>query len=1509
MMTSRKHPDDEESPSKRRRLLATSQSVPPLPQASHFAGPTPPFPRQHAYRALALYSTLRTLSIPLRLSPMHPYAFLQQLQLPVVGILGNLHVTLLRILLRARLHYTHRKTALASLQRTRKRKSDGQRIVLKATDRLNELNAVTWPLYWDDYVVQTQGSVETEVALDWTLLLYETPTSTLSLSKKTRLTELCLYDDDPDEPPQHPSEDEWSEGGGEREEEIAEQEVIQQTPIVSKQKRATPLILPRQDTPEDTSQDVMDSAQDEIDPGEDQEEAHPMENDEDEEEHEWDGEVVDALDASTLLTDKRARVPTDRFQPPDETIKDTISTSNSPANPPKDPPVDPPTAAPPHDALSDPPADPPAPQQVDVALYLRNALAELQSTATAKDPPGKLASVETLEPSLAALDDFMWRGTKNASLTSVAPIVASGSAENLPSKPVSTDSEEPHFRALRQLRQGVPYHLLSLERKMEIFEYLVDELLQLDWVRHEFTQRQQRSPETLFSPLPTTQDYQDMENEDNCMICGKEGDLLCCDGCPRSIHRECAGVGPHQDLADGDWFCPECSFVDAARHGKLRGGSKAALDWFTKSEVEAVARMTRAEDGTYEDHETPAGDEDESLYLSAYGFVFKRQRFSITRKCHAPLFTHEVERELGSWEESLLSCWPACCLPVKAATSSKLAILFKTRLQDKTLAIPYSYRNLYRNAPAYLSSGKIEESEESELSATYYALCTELIQYLREDTAHTMQLSKKLESSFDHHNPFMPISKFLLALETKLIKAYLIDEKWRTSEDQGKQCWTEKVFYCRSVTRLARLAVELVDAAHYRTFLDTWYACIQQGSPDEKKKQEKAAKPRELYFADVVPDVALLADSEMWNDCPIGSISVLLKRKGASFREWISSNRPDLSVSQTRKGRKKGTSMQESESTIIESSLPEKTPTPKKSRELDSLFGEGVASIAKKPRRGRTAVIADDDMHPLSQKLDEVVAALKQPRIPDIHWPIAGRKLFPTTGLLPKKEMRRLARTAGVLGCPHLTYMDSFEVGQMAFCHQWRHEMLQCDSYEELMLLLHVLSTNVDAEAIKRFSLAASKAANGKLKSPDYAMASIRHLSDGLEHVLVFNTRMQTASWLSSRKVDPNILVPVRMKQNRKSTIAENKRFASCQSTRSSAVPLVDYSLGQPLQRPATTGAPVNRASASSLRQILENDPDALRLYALKNSTLPSVQTFISAVQTGVTNYSAQTAAQTSSWATANSQQPSMSSVHTQYAPAPVYSPPRAFQTTPAPAPVYQAPAPSYSHAQVPSPAASYSHAHVPVLAPSYSHAQASVPAPSYSHVQVPAPAPSYTHVQVPAPGPVHVQAPAYTSYGVTQAPAPQQASYTAPAYGTYPTATYAAPAPSHTVYQAPVSSPYLSQTGQYEPANQTTNSYHPQHQQQIVYQQQTPIPYQQPTQQYKSTRQPVQQYQQQYQQQPPPPPQLYHQQQSQQSQPPQYQQQQQQQQSQPQQYPPQPSTTYTSYLYQYSNGNQGGRY
>lgn len=98
-----------------------------------------------------------------------------------------------------------------------------------------------------------------------------------------------------------------------------------------------------------------------------------------------------------------------------------------------------------------------------------------------------------------------------------------------------------HMLSVEKLSNGIPYHTLSLDSKLSILEFLLDELLQTPEIAHLFSQRELAGEtyNSLYGTEPMPHEFEEMYNADECTVCGIEGDLLCCDGCPGSYHRAC----------------------------------------------------------------------------------------------------------------------------------------------------------------------------------------------------------------------------------------------------------------------------------------------------------------------------------------------------------------------------------------------------------------------------------------------------------------------------------------------------------------------------------------------------------------------------------------------------------------------------------------------------------------------------------------------------------------------------------------------------------------------------------------------------------------------------------------------------------------------------------------------------------------------------------------------------------------------------------------------------------
>jgi hypothetical protein len=96
-------------------------------------------------------------------------------------------------------------------------------------------------------------------------------------------------------------------------------------------------------------------------------------------------------------------------------------------------------------------------------------------------------------------------------------------------------------------------------------------------------------------------------------------------------------------------------------------------------------------------------------------------------------------------------------------------------------------------------------------------------------------------------------------------------------------------------------------------------------------------------------------------------------------------------------------------------------------------------------------------------KMCELEEEIATPTIKESLWPVAGRNLFDPVGYLPNSSVRRLARNAGSIVAPFVTYSRTYEVGLVSCYHVWRKRVLFCKSFEELLIQLRVLESFVDS--------------------------------------------------------------------------------------------------------------------------------------------------------------------------------------------------------------------------------------------------------------------------------------------------------------------------------------------------------------------------------------------------------------------------------------------------------------
>ncbi|EPS61909.1 hypothetical protein M569_12884, partial [Genlisea aurea] len=160
------------------------------------------------------------------------------------------------------------------------------------------------------------------------------------------------------------------------------------------------------------------------------------------------------------------------------------------------------------------------------------------------------------------------------------------------------------------------YYSLSTGRKLVVLQILCDDVLDAEEVRAEIDRREESEvgldldtsvTDSTVGPLKnncslsrSTQNLSGQQSEvsssvgyhsnrgagadnasaedgngDECCLCGMDGLLLCCDGCPLSYHTRCLGVSK-MHMPEGSWYCPQCALnklePQILKGTALRGG-------------------------------------------------------------------------------------------------------------------------------------------------------------------------------------------------------------------------------------------------------------------------------------------------------------------------------------------------------------------------------------------------------------------------------------------------------------------------------------------------------------------------------------------------------------------------------------------------------------------------------------------------------------------------------------------------------------------------------------------------------------------------------------------------------------------------------------------------------------------------------------------------------------------------------------------------------------------------
>ena len=501
-----------------------------------------------------------------------------------------------------------------------------------------------------------------------------------------------------------------------------------------------------------------------------------------------------------------------------------------------------------------------------------------------------------------------------------------------------------HFEPLKVMRAGVPYHRLCMENKLKILEFLIDELLSIDAIAAEFSARHDANDSygPPYGTLPTDEDLEKLENEDECGICRQEGDLLCCDGCVSSYHRACLDMEPEQELPDGKWLCPECLLFDPCMYGPLYSGRKSCLDWFSSKDLnlhDNVSVPELASDGnppandastkTDQDGDVPSStpalvvtsaettsnvvtaettsnvmtntettDWNKMELLVVHGFLFCRERSRelmkkeksglLASNPYVTLSKKELDTVLSKVDARLSSSWPLCQIPAS-----------NLYLQKIDTMNPCSYNNRYKRAPvtALTKAGGIHQVARL-MQMDYEKECSppctiRISDVLMKDTSLDANIAYNLKMSRVIYDPFQLCIKYLVRLEQTLRKACMINPFW----DGGKivsnsEIWLSSVKSSKSIHSLSRLLLKLVDDIHPRAFSEAWFSNSHAKSPDTTVLMP------ERNFANLPDDWTIEKEKtrRRWETTPVNMILGLCTDDGSDLKGFAAELRSDIYI-------------------------------------------------------------------------------------------------------------------------------------------------------------------------------------------------------------------------------------------------------------------------------------------------------------------------------------------------------------------------------------------------------------------------------------------------------------------------------------------------------------------------------------------------------------------------------------------------------------------------------------
>ncbi len=1010
--------------SKDRRIQRPSYSYAPNPSVlqgpDHLLASVIPaaFPGHLSFRALSLYSTIRTLSVQLRISPFTPNAFLRAISLPFHSkLIGEIHASILRILFAYYDLgvYHHRGDGLSKMKLPPKKQDDGVSEYLARKDTLHPnggenllyLDYLTWPLYLRDYV--NIVDVEPEGNLESTLL-----SSGEGMEKLFECRSEIL-----------PTDFEKKSYSSYGETKAFSNSDYLQLPVYS---------------------------------------------------HE--GSSINCIPSKNVFVDKAMS----QLAKSDEFVSRKRKRSSD---------------------------------------HFGSEFKEGSSNLFSPD----LERSKKQEKIYDAIQTFLaGRGTDSKDYgTSISAPIQSIDSD-------SDESEEDSYRihpsdqrfyedaskvnVSKQLDMEIPYFGLPVETKVEILEYLIDELIDTDLIKSQLDIRHNLTSYNwaLYGKLPNMEQLNGIVNQDECSICGAEGDLICCDGCVASYHRECINIPLSRVMNDEKWFCHECKVPDCSKLGPIHGERKCSLDWFVLNDLESVKSQHIGIGAQYLNESMPVvgGEGRKSLellkeveFLIINGYVFARDintkqsvdiesilssipsincngtKPKVKRVSITPLNRKELFSLLSVLGPSICLQWPWAQIPFNPEVLQREWVkigLDKNDLNTENIFLlknskqqyfdfmyrsdsfnPYLYTNSYQKAP-YIPLLR-QKIGRKKLKLHRKVLNVENFSFrndLTRDTSKDGNFALAIKNDF--YDPFEPIREFMQTLEKQLFRSTLLHDLWGLrSKSRDIDWWSKRVAKSKSVKVLGMLLVRLIDDTNSRAFVDEWNLLPGVNNDDSLLSNTDARNYAPLPENWTGEEERL---KRKWQRCSdhdvlklVGNSTFLLFHRKGKRKKKMLQEKDELKV----RNEEIASNELSSISGFAQSKESSSNEASRKARRQNQEEGKA----RRKSDRHHTMInyITCTSEELRKHRLFQLESQAQENDDKEIHWPIAGRKLFEPSGSLTQPTVKWLGRNAGVKCAPHITYTNKFEIGLPSVSHIWRQNTLKATSFEHLVYQIGLLDS------------------------------------------------------------------------------------------------------------------------------------------------------------------------------------------------------------------------------------------------------------------------------------------------------------------------------------------------------------------------------------------------------------------------------------------------------------------